>query len=382
MRLHLKTIDNRRHGLMAASGLFLFVSLVFFKNLWLGERQFPTVSLFSSWLNSPLIVHTVLYYMLIVLSLVTVIFGRARAYATLLPLVFLLVVSCCLDMTRLQPSIYLALAVLILLLSGGGLACIQLVFILTYFWAGLQKLNYNFIVEGFEKLFQTFTLPGFFHALMPWLAVLAAFLEISLGVLLVFKKTRNAGLVLATLMHLFILLLLGPIGINWEPFVWPWNVWMVCCLWILFYRTDNQIKEVLPLKFQLSLVVLFFVLAPASNFFGWWNDYLSFKFYSSNTRGAAIKFQPDSAWAHHPLFANAVVKDGRINIAQWGFVETGCPDFPSEWYYVRLFQQVCRRLDVSEADQSIHLNIYGNPGRFDGLSEKKDIYCSELTKTF
>lgn len=382
MKFLLRTLQYRRQGLIVASGLFLFVSLIFFKNLWLADRQFPTVPLFSFMIDSPSIIHLVLYVLLVVFSLLTVLFGRSRFDLTAVPLCFLVLVSCGLDMTRLQPAIYLALTTLILLIWSGSLVFVQLVFMLTYFWAGLQKFNSNFISEGFEKLLLVFNLPEFFHPWMPALAILAALFELGLGVLLFFRKTRNTGVILATLMHLFILLLLGPLGMNWEPFVWPWNVWMICCVWLLFYQTDNRILDVTGPKFQILLVSLFFVIGPLLNFFGSWNDYLSFKFYSSNTRGAAIKFQSGSPWVNHALFASAIVKEDRINIAQWGFAETGCPDFPSEWYYVRLFRQVCKRLDVPAADRSVHMNIYESPGRFDGLFKRKEIYCSELTKTF
>lgn len=373
---------SRSHLLDISTALLLLVSLVFFKDLWLSDRLFPVVPGFFWLTDSPPLAHSILYYAAI-LFLTAMFLPKAgvQRYAPVLA-ILTIALSCLFDVLRLQPAIYLALITLILVRADKSRVSIQIMFVLIYFWTGFQKLNHNFIQSGFERLLQDIPLPAFVLSWMPMLAVLTALIEMSIGIFLIFGKTRIFGVLLGTFFHVLILLLLGPIGLNWEPFVWAWNIWMIASLWILFFNTEGGLDYRRPYAAVYVAVVLLFFVGPVANLFGWWNDYLSFKFYSSNTRSAVIKLQPGSPWQTHGLFRNAVVYEGRINIAQWGFAETGVPEFSNEWYYERFFFQICEKLKVPPEDKSMLLIIFGIPDRFSGRTEMRPVFCSELLEHF
>ena len=70
---------------------------------------------------------------------------------------------------------------------------------------------------------------------LPMFEILAA-----LGLLFAKNKQRYALLLIA--MHIFILIFLSPLGINYNSIVWPWNVLMILYLIILFYHIKTIIS--------------------------------------------------------------------------------------------------------------------------------------------
>jgi hypothetical protein len=47
---------------------------------------------------------------------------------------------------------------------------------------------------------------------------------------------RHVAVAIIVLMHCDILLELGPLGLNWNAVVWPWNVYCICLVLLMYER--------------------------------------------------------------------------------------------------------------------------------------------------
>ena len=63
--------------------------------------------------------------------------------------------------------------------------------------------------------------------------------ECGIAIVLLSKKWRNNAVIAAVVMHVFILLELGPVGHNTNSVIWSWNVTMICFLALLFWRSPD-----------------------------------------------------------------------------------------------------------------------------------------------
>ena len=66
--------------------------------------------------------------------------------------------------------------------------------------------------------------------------------EILAALGLLFSKSKKLFALLLIGMHIFILIFLSPLGINYNSIVWPWNVLMILYLIILFYHIKTIIS--------------------------------------------------------------------------------------------------------------------------------------------
>ena len=105
----------------------------------------------------------------------------------------------------------------------------------TYIFSGLQKLNLNFIDNDFPWLVQPITnvfpsAAGLLHGF----GFAVPFVQVAFGIGLLTRRYRRGSLILAVAMHLFILAMFGPAGLDWNNIVWPWTAAMAIFDIILF----------------------------------------------------------------------------------------------------------------------------------------------------
>jgi uncharacterized membrane protein YphA (DoxX/SURF4 family) len=121
--------------------------------------------------------------------------------------------------------------------SDNRLATLQLSFIAVYFWSGVHKLHPHFYENTYQWMMSI-------HAVTKpisqnqVLSVFPGLVEAILGLLLWPLKTRKYATWGLIFMHLFILSALVADG--WNVVVWPWNVFMIISLVLLFIKTPNQ----------------------------------------------------------------------------------------------------------------------------------------------
>ena len=114
----------------------------------------------------------------------------------------------------------------------------QMVFIATYLWAGINKLNVHYLSSVFNWLMGIFEWSSFLKN-NQYAAVASVLVEIAVGVGLIFARTRRKAIILGIVMHIVILILLIKDG--WNRIVYPWNVGMCIGLYFLFWDEKEQL---------------------------------------------------------------------------------------------------------------------------------------------
>ncbi len=282
---HLPLSERLALGIVLLAGLTqAYISLP----LWYNTRQvFPMLPWFGApVLQQNIVLYALIYSVLAAGVLALVFYRQQRLFQVLvasIPLCMLLLVV--LDYNRLQPWVYqysLMISVWLVLQvwPREGLSAAQFwrwLVVLTYFYSGLHKFHPHFQENVFEWLMGilSITQP---YATNSWLAISVGVAEMLFALGLLFKLTRFLALIGLSAMHLYILGVL--ITDWWNPVVWPWNMAMLCLIWLLFPIKTSI--EVFPKSVQwyFKAALIIWSLLPMLNIVDKWPATLSFTMYS------------------------------------------------------------------------------------------------------
>ena len=294
------------------------------------------------------------------------------------------------DESRLQPWLYQYLFVMLALavyswrdedarvpLRACGLmvACI-------YFWSGVQKLNPQFFAEVVPSLFGPYLahMPASFARLATPLAVLVPLTEICAGVMLLTRRWRRVGVVLAVVTHAVVLMLFVPLRRN--NVIWPWNIAMAAFVLIIFRRDGGTLKDFLPRRFLSlqTLALVLFGLMPAFSLFGLWGRYQSAALYSGNVSRAEFTLSERVA-RHLPPRVQSKLRPApegfRLDINHWSYAELNVPAYPSERVYRRAASALC---EFAESPSDVRLDVTEPPRIFGDVTRTTTIDCDALTQ--
>ncbi len=315
--------------------------------LWSATRSYPLVPV-ADWLPPvPAPLDAVWFGALLLLLVVIFVLPRGRAViGVFLGLGVLLALW---DQNRWQPWFYQYLFMLAALAwpsrrpAAGedepGLNACRFFVAATYVWSGVQKLNAGFSGDVFPWLVRPVL--AALHAEPPseWVAAAAwgsAVLETLIGVGLIVRPLRRVAVPLAVAMHALLLIVLSPLGHNWNSVVWPWNVVMALLVLLLFGRTRNVTSwaVVWPGRSPVhaAAVVLMGVL-PLLSFWELWDSYLSAALYSGNGLEAEVELAPTVS-ARLPTAARRHLYPGylgpdRLSLLYWSMDEMNVPAYPA-----------------------------------------------------
>lgn len=266
------------------------------------------------------------------------------------------------DQSRLQPYIYVEVIVAIGLfhhaVKGGELNALRVATVFVYLWAGIHKLNVHYFDEVFPWVFFS---PRITHWLsfleyhptvVRTMALSSALLEVSAAAFLLLRKTRAVGVIAVATIHVVALLLIGPIGMQFAPVVWPWNLAMVAYVLVLFWNFDSPILHVRDPAHALTVVL--FGMLPVLNLFSWWDAYLSFHAFSGAHVDASLQI-PDGKESELPPAARRVLYKHRVSFDGWSMSDTKASAYPAERVYRSIFRQTCKKAPDAE------LVIVGKP---------------------
>jgi len=263
------------------------------------------------------------------------------------------------DIPRFQPFYYMyCFTFLVLALyqrsPKAALNAIRIMICGVYFWAGFHKINMTF----YESVFPWFLKPiySFNDPSVPLviqipveLAVLATpFVEAAIGILLLFSSTRKYACIMAFMMLTVVLMCLGPLGHNWAPIVWPWNVWLFWMEYrLLCTPTNRNLPFLLSGMPRIGVVsFLLFFIAPAAAMWTLWYDFPGFKLYSGNTLTAEMHFPPEEMFQKVPEPMKATLKKDRfITPLGWVILEKKSYHLPAIYTYKAAARGVCPYLD-------------------------------------
>ena len=228
----------------------------------------------ASWWWS--VVHAGLLLLLLVLVLI---FPNQKKLRP--ALLLWLSILCCLDLNRLQPWIWFYALVIAVWLFGQNEREMRhtwrWLLAAVYAWSGFHKLTPYFAEENFAWFCEAFP---FTRPLAPYpaLGYAVALLETSLALGLLWRPTRRISRWLVVGFHAAIILMLSPLGLDWNTVVIPWNIALAGLVWLVFAEAD---ATTFPKNNGLRLLLALAGVAPLFHFAGGWPDALSWKLYSN-----------------------------------------------------------------------------------------------------
>jgi hypothetical protein len=186
----------------------------------------------------------------------------------------------------------------------------------------------------------------------PYLAFapLAAAIETSIApMLLIGGRIRQLGVLIGVSLFSFNLCMLGPLGMNHNRVVWPWNVFMICSLVCLFIvrkpRSTTLTERFLPLVRRsraAALLLLLVGFCPALFTVGLWDGYMSFNLYTG------VKIDLELSLSHEFVARFPAVKGG------W--------NDNRHWPTCRADRQLELR-GIARANVSIETSVHGNSAK-------------------
>lgn len=335
--------------------------------VWIKDRQFPLVPV-ASWLNWP----SLMQYSLFALSLALIVLLIVRPFNKVILITLLCSeILCCLaDQNRWQPWQYqylFTVAACIINFNNrkNFIACIAFIMASTYLYSGIGKFNEGYLVLVWDNMF----LKKIFHLgeaayqqnALHYLGYTTALAETLFGIGLFFSRTKKAAAWGMIFMHLLILYALGPLGINYNTVVWPWNILMIILLYFVFIKNQYapiNIKDLWP---GLNKVVLLaWGILPALNYIGLWDSYFSSRLYSGGLPLLAICLKDAGDIEElQPYLSNTDVYnrcegDAMLNLQNWAMKEMNVPPIPE----IRVYKHIQRTWKETHPGSSARFVIY------------------------
>lgn len=287
------------------------------------------------------------------------------------------------DYLRLQPWVLHYLIIFLLLAcyrplknNANLLVGASMLFVASiYFWSGIQKFNTAFFTETFPWFTESYRQPlgetGYYLTII--VAVFIPLLEALLALSLLFKKTRKLGIVLATLMFMVVISSLA-VGHSWNIVVWPWNFVILTMVFILFYKNDLKLSEIVK-NFRQNLftgsLVLICTLIPAGNLFGLTDHYLSWSLYSGHVPRSTITASSET-W--RPLGIDTQSEIQSIRLEDWSLHTLNIVPYPE----VRVFKEIFSKLCQEYKDPALKLEVTERPWFFSHKASSRSYDCLTL----
>ncbi len=285
--MNLQITDHQRINWTRIAALVsTLILMLYAPKLWLTSKNFPVIPLFD-WIPVPTGIFDTIFWWFFFGSQIIYIFFNKRwlGWTVLLLYIYLALV----DQNRLQPYFYQSFLTILAIViyprktdAKKVLYAVILIFFATYFWSGIQKLNDAFYVQWLSALEKHFSfLPQWFLKtftyLVPWL-------EASMGVMLLFNKTRKFAIGFILGMHAIITFLLFYLGYGYN--VVPWNIQNMISVVVLFWglKTVSSFDFFFKLFDKQRVLMLFItcVLPLGNNLFGIYDNLLSFHFFTAD----------------------------------------------------------------------------------------------------
>jgi hypothetical protein len=341
--------------------LVFCLGLVMSLRLWIGPRSYPLAPVFDFLPPATQAVDDVLFAGLFALAVVILVSSRPQKFIA--GFLAVIAIFCLLDQTRWQPWVFLygfLLATLALFSwdsedaagRNRALNIARLIMAGTYLFSGLQKINPNFMQNEFPWIVSPITdaVPAAAPALH-WLGMAAPFIQVAFALGLLTRRFRRVSLIAAVAMHVFILAMFGPFGLNWNSIIWPWTAAMAG-LDVLLFTGEQEFSwhDIVwsgRHPYHAAALVVFIGL-PLLSFVNLWDSFLSAALYSGNLTEAEI-YLSDRGRNSLPegLKTHAVhTSDDTnvLNIQHWAIEDLNVTPYPEVRVYRKIAKQVCSHL--------------------------------------
>ena len=367
---------------------FLILFLIVTAPIWFPATDSPAVPMLAAARVLPVWLASVLSSILVIVLTAAALMTRGRAtwfLATiLLTLLFLL------DQQRLQPWAYQSsIYGLVFASMNRTIATRWLVPMAAsiYIYSAWGKFDYQFVHTVGVDFLGTIAKPfGGLPETMEIgtkskLALLFPAGELAIGILLIPRTTRRAAGLLAIGLHLALLAILGPWGLNHSAGVLIWNVLLIlqaCFLFVWKWPNDNdtspanQRGRMWPAK----IAIMIAVAMPLSERSGYWDHWPSWALYSPHSSRMKVWIHPGAI----PLLPESMGKyvsetgdDGwhELELDRWSLETRRTPIYPQARYQLGLALAIA---ESSHLKDQIRGRLRGPSDRRTGRREEKWLF--------
>ena len=333
---------------------WIITKLICYK-LWLADRIFPLVPVRFFTADLPNAFHLSLF-VISMACMIWMMVKPAKAIAALLLVVE--IVSCLLDQNRWQPweyqFIFMLAAYVFSKEEKSVLAYWRMIMAALLFFSGFCKFNSAFIHDVWNHLI----LHRWLHIQTgpEWLSRLGYLLpliEMAAAIGLLFRKTVKYAVLILVAMHMLILLMFGPFGLNINSVIWPWNVLMLSLLLLLFFRTEPVFEQTLLMRPFFWIVLMCWWILPWTRQSGYWDKYLSAVLYSGGVEQLFICSNNSEATEATARFYEKQFRvipcDSSIAAYYWGMKEMNTAPYPERRVYEGIAKKWRERFHDSTA---------------------------------
>jgi hypothetical protein len=299
--------------------------------LWTADRLFPLLPVSDIFNILPGFIHVALFIISILL-LIALIFFPNRKLAFLLILIEL--ISCLSDQNSWQPWEYQFIFMLAVFAFSNTeeekINCWQIIVIAIYFFSGFYKLTPSFIstIWNYYILHTWFGIKNALPFILK-LGYVLPLIEMTAAIGLCINKTRKISTVILITMHVFILILLGPLGLNISALVWPWNLLMIILLYQLFFKRETVFFSNKSRKAFTWIIYGWWCVLPWLHLFGYWDKSLSMVLFSGQVEQMYICTNSIKAKVQlAEYFVNSKGKfpcEKVLSVSRWGDSEIVSP---------------------------------------------------------
>ncbi|MDQ8141943.1 hypothetical protein [Chryseobacterium sp. CFS15] len=335
--------------LMRIIALFWFVKKVWSYKAWITDRFYPVIPAFDFFEYIPSYFDTLLFVISLLLLLIILFAKKNRGL--LISFFVIELFSCMLDTVRWQPWEYMYLSFFMAFIINfhrpkNIIVLMHLLLVSMYFFSGLHKLNRGFLSSVWMNTiledFMGFSRETVLKYKLFFVGLVIPFFEILLAGLLVFSKNKKRVSYFLILIHLSILMILGPLGLGYNSIVWFWNLAIIFIL-LITYHKPFEINNIKPFLLNHFYWLILWFLMPVLSFFGRWYQYFSFNLYSG--KGKQMYICVSSKEKMQPQFGNIINYNGSpsINLQNWAMKEMELMPIPEMEIYLKISDEIKKR---------------------------------------
>jgi hypothetical protein len=333
-----------------------------------------------------------------------------------LALVILLVVQ---NQHRFLPWVtqgILILAGLVLFSQRDFIRFTQMLCISIYIYSAISKYDESFVsgIGGrmFEVPFLAWMTDVIEGGLRNLMILSFPTIELLIGIGLCFEKTRKISVVFGVVMHITLMLMLGPLGLQNAGSVLVWNLFFAVQLPLLFYqrkkvlpdRPENgaikttlpvetfaeNVDRFLPKQFWVRILFILVTFFPMASRFNWIDHWSGWELYASSSSYCTLRVASDEILelpspipylmtGQEDLIINGD-KDERVyvNLFGWSLRELNAPIYPQDRFQLA----VCVAILEKYHFRAFELNLYSKSNWWTGSRDSKTFYRLDEVKMF
>jgi hypothetical protein len=333
--------------------------------LWWGSVEFPVVPLVSGF--SSLQVYVWVSRLLTLTLLAGVAFlaaaaGKPVRARVAVPVVICAAVLAVNNQHRLQPWHWLFLLMItqLCLLTGRQLTiCWRWTLVTIYVCSALSRVTVDAGNSMSSPMIQVVTgwlLPA---AMRPdanslqWISLVLAALELAIGIMLLVPRCRKAGIVAAVCMHLLLLLVLSPLGLNHHWGVLIWNTFLAVCIPLLFWESGSRSTPSADKpagSAVLWCLITVTVAFPLSGLFGVADNWPSWQVYSPRPESFLLVVRTDAVDQLPDTIQRFVGQPQLLSdwcpvqLDRWSLEAVRAPMYPEDRFNLAIIRQLAAQL--------------------------------------